>query len=230
MAAIMPLVGERRKGETKNATIACNDYLRMGPRRSLTALLQRYREIPRDTAPTQSLNTLQKWSQRYNWQVRTELYDAQLEAEKNAREAARRREIMESGLSLPHERVLKLKEMVGLLLDEVYTEDEEGNLAFVQDNVWLPDVKQIGGGEYAERVDLVRFNSAIFDQLRGLFDDLAKETGGRRQRNVTENIDYSKLSDEQLARIAAGEDPIRVILSGYSGSTGDSSASGAGAA
>lgn len=36
------------------------------------------------------------------------------------------------------------------------------------------------------------------------------------------NLDYSKLTDEQLDRIEAGEDPFEVILSGYtSGSTGD---------
>lgn len=37
------------------------------------------------------------------------------------------------------------------------------------------------------------------------------------------NLDYSKLSDEQLDRIEAGEDPFEVILSGYtSDSAGDS--------
>lgn len=32
---------------------------------------------------------------------------------------------------------------------------------------------------------------------------------------VTKNIDWTKLTGEQLDRIAAGEDPIQVILSGY---------------
>jgi hypothetical protein len=48
--------------------------------------------------------------------------------------------------------------------------------------VWLPDVKQIGGGEHAERVDIVRFNAALIEQYRGTLDDLAKETGGRKQK------------------------------------------------
>ncbi len=217
MAAIMPLVGERQKGETRRAIIACNDYLRMGPGRSLEKLRQSYVKTTSTAPPTRNLRVLQGWSAKFGWVSRAELYDIQVEAEKNAR----RREIMESGLALDHERVVKLKELATLLLDEVYGVDEEGNLHLEQDNVWLPDVKQIGGGEYAERVDIVRFNSSLFEQLRGLLDDLAKETGGRRQRTVTENIDYSKLSDGQLARIVAGEDPIQVILSGYSSSADD---------
>lgn len=221
MAAIVPLIGERQKGESKNAVIACNDWLRMGPGRTLRALEQKYREVSRKSAPTQSIGTLNKWSRQYDWQARADLYDAQLEAEKNAREAAYRREIMESGLAVDHERVAELKQLAELLLGELYTAGDDGQIEFVKDTVWLPDVKQIGGGEHAERVDIVRFNASIFEQVRGLLDDLAKETGGRRQRTLTENIDYSKLSDEQLARIAAGEDPIQVILSGYRSNTGD---------
>lgn len=48
--------------------------------------------------------------------------------------------------------------------------------------VWLPDVKQIGGGEHAERVDIVRFNAALIEQYRGTLDDIAKEKGERKQK------------------------------------------------
>jgi hypothetical protein len=47
--------------------------------------------------------------------------------------------------------------------------------------------------------------------------EIAAETGGRRQRTITENIDIDlgKLNEDQLARIKAGEDPLQVILSDY---------------
>lgn len=86
---------------------------------------------------------------------------------------------MQSGLALAHERVQKLKELGAFLEAQMYERGEDG----VYYNVWLPDVKQIGSGENAERVDIERFNSAIIEQYRDTLDDLAKETGGRRQQH-----------------------------------------------
>jgi len=99
-------------------------------------------------------------------------YDAQVEERKN--EIARQE--MQSGLALAHERVHKLKDLSGFLEGQLYEVGENG----VYHNVWLPDVKQIGSGEFAERVDIERFNAAIIDQFRATLDDLAKETGGRK--------------------------------------------------
>lgn len=42
---------------------------------------------------------------------------------------------------------------------------------------------------------------------------LAQVHGLLRQRVDVNNLDYTKMSDQQLERIAAGEDPVRVILS-----------------
>ena len=170
MANINLLSGGRQKGESAKATQACNDYLRMGPGRSLADLARQYADT-RQNAPTFSIHTLKAWSVRYEWQKRTTEYDAQLEAAKNERA----REIMQSGLSLTHERVDKLKTLADFLDGQIFEQGEDDEYH----NVWLPDVKQIGAGEYAERVDIERFNSAIFEQYRGVLDDLAKETGGR---------------------------------------------------
>ena len=178
------LAGERKRGETSRSIQACNDYLRLGPGRSLRILNELYAENRQFTPPTSNLHTLKGWSAKYDWVVRAEGYDAALEEAKNVRH----QEIMESGLALDHERVEKLKGLAGFLLDEiektsqVQAVDEDGNVGMVdgeRHRVWLPDVKQIGSGEFAERVDIERYNSAIFSDLRGLLDDLAKETGGR---------------------------------------------------
>lgn len=168
------IAGEPIPGESRKAILACNDYLRMGAGRSLSILSQQYSKIERVQAPTQSLGTLFAWSTRYGWQTRAELYDAELERQRNEAEAARRKEIMESGFALDYERVAALKRLAALLLNEIdYTDGDD------RPKVWLPDVKQIGAGETAERVDIVRFNSPLIEQLRGTLDDLAKEVGGR---------------------------------------------------
>lgn len=203
------LAGEQQPGEHRKAVIACNDYLRLGPGRSMAKLLQHYDLQQRyltdaQTPPTRRLKTLKDWSSKFGWQVRAELYDAETERQKT--EYAR--QIMQSGLALAHERVQRLKEIAELLETEILTR-HDGQLV----NIWLPDVKTVGSGETAERVDLVRFNHQLLEQWRGLLDDLAKEVGGRRIKTENLNIDFSKLTDDQLQRIAAGEDPLNVILS-----------------
>jgi hypothetical protein len=165
------LAGERQKGESYRAVQACNDWLRMGPGRSIAGLHGQYQELPENTTPTRSRATLHKWSQKYGWPGRAEPYDTELERQKN--ELAR--EIMTSGLALAHERVLKLIQLAEFLEQELYWQDNEGKFPAV----WLPDVKQIGSGDAAEKVDIVRFNASIIEEFRGVLDDLAKETGGR---------------------------------------------------
>lgn len=175
MDRIEPLAGQRQSGETTRAVQAANDYLRLGRGRTLPLLLEQYcTEMSQNVPPTTVLRTLKHWSSRYDWAARAEAYDAELEAQKTARA----QEIMATGLALEHERVEELKDLYALLKAQLYEQGEDG----VLHNLWLPDVKQIGAGEYAERVDIERYNSPLVNDMRGVLDDLAKETGGRKQR------------------------------------------------
>jgi len=197
------LAGERQKGESDRAIQACNDYLRMGPGRSLTKLLKKYSKLRRNAAPTSSIDTLTSWSAAHAWQVRASAYDAEAEAAKNEK----RRQVMEHGLALDYERVTRLKRLARLLEEQIYKMGEGGESL---PNVWIADVKQIGSGEDAERVDLVRFNAAILAEYRAAMADLAAETGGRKQRHELtgangqpiEHRDVTGLTDEELANIA----------------------------
>lgn len=118
---------------------------------------------------------------------------------------------MASGLALVHERVATLRRLGGLLEAELYDE-ESGELR----NLWLPDAKQIGSGESAERVDLLRFNEALIRQLREVLDDIAREVGGRRPGleisgggdfKQTLEFDLGNLPVEVLRSLADGRDP-----------------------
>ena len=169
-----PLSGQKQKGESRKAVQACNDWLRLGASRSLPKLLERYSETQENSAPTEHLNTLQRWSSDYKWSKRAEEYDTEIERQKNER----RKEVMESGLALDYERTDKLKELAHFLIDQLYEQGEDGSYH----NLWVPDVKQIGSGEFAERVDIEHFNAAIIGQLRGVLDDIAKEKGDRAQK------------------------------------------------
>ena len=191
------LAGQRQKNESGRSSQACNDYLRLGPGRSLNVLLAHYRENEEKLAPTRSIGTLNNWSARYKWQIRAELYDKQFDDEKTKR----KNEIMQSGLAFIHERVQKLKELASFLETQMFEQGLEGEYH----NIWLPDVKQIGGGEYAERVDIERFNSAIIEQYRGTLDDIAKETGGRIHKQELTGSDGDPLKVQIIEVIKSGE-------------------------
>lgn len=176
-----PLSGQKQSGESQKAITACNDWLRLGPGRTIPKLLEKYNDIQQN-AVTKSLSTLHAWSFRYDWAMRAEAYDAEIERQKNER----RQQVMETGFALDYERVDTLKGLAHLLVEQIYERGEDDQLH----NVWVPDVKQIGSGEFAERVDIERYNAAIIDNLRGVLDDLAKETGGRTQKiDANVNVD-----------------------------------------
>lgn len=179
MQAIELLAGEPFPNETKKARQAFNDYARMGPGRSLAKLHQYYNETTTEKPPAKALRTLAGWSTGFAWQARVAAYDSEVERQKNAALARRRAKAMEKGLALDYKRVMKLKHLASKLAGEIF--DDSGE--FVEDAIWLPDVKSIGSGEFAERVDIVRFNRAILEEFRAILDDLAKETGGRKQRH-----------------------------------------------
>lgn len=183
------LSGVRQSGESDNAVVACNDYLRMGIGRSLRKLYENYRqqfasETPTTTTPTKRLETLFEWSAQFNWQSRAAEYDAAWEAQKDLE----RRAVMAEGLALDYERTRKLLRLADFLEEQIYEKSAPDPITGRQThhNVWVPDVKSIGGGEFAERVDIERFNAALLSEYRAVLDDIAKEVGGRiKKADVT---------------------------------------------
>jgi hypothetical protein len=133
----------------------------------------------------QSLKSLSKapssaWrkaAEQYGWKKRAADYD---EAERKRIEALQKAyidSILEHEFALKHERVKALNDIVKKLMG--YLDDE--------DNVWCPDVKSIGMGPMAQRVDLTRFNAELFAEIRAHLDDIAKEMGERVKKQEVNN-------------------------------------------
>lgn len=162
------LAGNPLPGETRRALQACNDYLRMGPGRSLQKLRQLYVESTSQIPPSQQLRTLQEWSAKFSWVARSVIYDSEVERQKNEIVEARRREALETGLALDFERVLEIKDLYSRIKQDL---DEKG--------LYYTDRKVSAKGDV---VEVEVFNSALLSVLRGLLDDAAKEVGGRKQK------------------------------------------------
>jgi hypothetical protein len=75
-------------------------------------------------------------------------------------------------------------------------------------------LKGVGSGEKFQVVDEYEVDTGLLKELRDHERQAAQELGQwvERSQNLLNLIDLSKLSDEQLDRIAAGEDPVKVIL------------------
>jgi hypothetical protein len=191
------LAGVPALGESHKVIVACNDWLRWGPGRDMKKLAEQYQRTP--GSPTTKHGTLRTWSVKYGWPGRAEEYDGAIEYEKNARMAEERRLVMEEGIGLDFKRVARLKAIEADLYAQYFFEDDKGD----RTKLWLPDVKQIGSGEDAERVDIVRFNAALVEQIRGVLSDVASEKGERKLRvessSIAVNISAEDLSSAQSA-------------------------------
>ena len=159
------LVGTVYDGESAAAIRACNDYLRLGPDRSLRGLVGQYSQTPRDLAPTQSFGTLQRWSQDFRWKDRAMNFDVREEA---LVDVARRRSLSR-GLAQDFERVEALKRVEALLREHIFAEGppkgkevratcpECGEPITIRTadtvrafpNLWTHDAKIVGRGESA---------------------------------------------------------------------------------
>lgn len=183
MDAMQPLAGERCEGESKKAITACNDWLRMGPGRSVPALIEKYRvlssENPQFHPPSLKKGTLATWSYKFEWQNRASIYDSEWEARQNEE----RERVFKQGLALDFERVKKLNRLADMLEAQIYEIAEGGEHDGEQHRLWLPDVKSVGAGDNAERVDIVRFNSALLSEFRNTLNDIAAEVGGRIKKS-----------------------------------------------
>lgn len=155
--------------ETNKARQAFEDYFNLGPGRSLRNLVHTYNKPATKKPPTKHLRTLATWSKKHNWQERV----AQREQEIAAVALAEIKEKAAlSGYAVFQMRIHGLNLLAELLWEEINTEDKR----------WVPDVKQIGSGQDAERIDLVRFNFQLIGQYRGALDDLAAEMGERAKK------------------------------------------------
>ena len=171
--AVELLAGTKVKRETERAIIACNDYLRLGAGRSIAKLIDRYQNAT-EAPPSTRLKTLKDWSRKFGWQARAAEYDAKIEQVKNEE----RDRILAEGLALDYERIKALNKLAELLDRQLYETDDTGKYV----NLWVTDVKGIGRGVDFEKVNIVRFNSNLVLQLRGVLDDIAQEIGGRKKK------------------------------------------------
>lgn len=164
--------------------------------RSLLGSVHAYEETR--GASKKSRSVPGQWYQRaqeFHWRERAETYDAERRREEEAQLEAERQAILAHGYARMHRRVQKLDELA----------DKLEGLIDIEDRLWLPDVKSVGTGLTAERVDLITFNDALIREYRATLADIAAELGERvkaTKQTLSGSLEIEGAKDYLLAKLA----------------------------
>ncbi len=195
-------VWTRRPGETSTAYAAFCTYRDLGPTRTLLAAYQQGGGPKRGPKGAQETSGhWKRWHRRHEWRSRAEAYDAYLDEEKRRAEAQKWRErgedLVEEQYQLAVAMLEKARQMLAfpLVRQTVEQRDEDGRPTHIT-------------------IEPVRWTFGTAARLVMVAVELGRLATGlptKNEMSVHFEVDPAKLSDEQLERIIAGEDPAAVV-------------------
>lgn len=147
-------------------------YLLMSFKRSVNAVFQLEAEENRGNQKLEAHGYWYEYAKKYRWEERVQAYDTEWIEEQDKLIAQEREVVLRTGFALQHKRIQSLDSILNKLIDML--EDNK--------NIWMPDVKAIGNGPNAERVDLLSFNAPIFTLIEKYHASIAAEMGERVKR------------------------------------------------
>lgn len=165
---------DRQEGEPLRWYQRFEKYRLMEPLHSIPKVFQEEQTLKNPEKPRMKPD--KDWyaiAKQWRWEERAAAWDASQDDLLEKQIAAEEKNVLREAFALKHRRVKELNRIVEKLI--AYVEDEE--------HIWLPDVKAIGTGPNARQVDLIRFNAALFSEIRAHFDDIAKEKGERVKKS-----------------------------------------------
>lgn len=186
--------------ETPDARQAFNDYLAMGPDRSLEKLVAVY-QSDTENAPTTRLRTLKAWSAAHQWQ--THLADI-ADAERLA--------IVARGIADKQNRVDALNdrwERMKQVIAERAESREYADAAGGETGLLVKTYKQVGSGENAQLVEEYAVDTGLLREMREHEKQAAQELGQWTEKQEIAGKDGGpirvarELTDDELAVIAS---------------------------
>ena len=182
----------RIAGETRKANEALHDYYGLGMGRSFSKLEKKYIETNIRTRA----QTIANWSAKYAWQDRVAAQVAIDQEEERKFWANARREIRMMDYKAAIELRERAERMRAFPIAETVKEENDGKTIII--------IKPAGWRE----ADISRIETTASDLARRAADMKKEKVGIDIQIS---DVDFSKLTDEQLGRIIAGE-PIKSVV------------------
>lgn len=154
--------------ETPDAKQAWNDYLAMGPERSLEKLLVLYQGGTK-AAPTRRLRTLKDWSRFHGWDRRlAEIAEQEHQA------------IVRRGIADKQNRIDALNDRwqrLHQVIEERGADPEMEDVPGGRTGLLVHQVKIIGAGDNAQRIDEYKVDDGTLDQFLKHEKQAAQELG-----------------------------------------------------
>jgi hypothetical protein len=184
---------ERLQGETTKAYNAWTVYRDMGVGRSIVKVAEQLGCTP---------HNVQHWSTRWDWQNR-------LQALEDYQELIRREALENAERDAAREVAIKQQELRTMLLDNAIQAAaqmrEMLEVPLFEDEV--VEVDNQGNEKIIRRVP-ARWNK---NTIKRFHDVVAQAAGEVTERKEVRTYDLSQATDDQLERIADGEDPAKVL-------------------
>lgn len=201
---------KRIDSETASAHKALLDYAHMGHIRSLRKLAEKYQD--EENPPTKHVMTLTDWSRKHAWQDRVHRFD---DIERQYEEM-RWRERKDELRKKEWDNFDRLQSIITEILDAVpsFIRRRETITDKGSPKVISQDGKIIQEGRPAEKVITLKLdaNAAIkFIRTASDIGRRAAEMDKDDLSKIMKELDFDKLSPEQIQRVAAGEHLLDVL-------------------
>lgn len=202
------------EGESRAANGALNDYARMGYNRAIHKLIDYYkdRSEEKEYVPTTSINTMFNWSSRYEWQERVDAW-TEIERKRMEQEWRQRRDNLRSKEWSNYERlqeiVTEMLKTVPQFINRKEAVVEEGSPTIIKNNGDI--IKQ---GTPEKRVITLKANTNAIIQFIKTASEIGRKAAEMDQTwmaKLMKEIDFDKLDNEQVARLADGEHVLDVL-------------------
>jgi len=193
--------------ECDNGNIALHDFWQLGPSRTIGKLRDRYMHEASEgrCPPTTSIDTLYSWSYQFCWKPRirrmVHLWQEEVEEQMFERQLTITEKEWEHSQAL----FFIVDKMLKAAPRFVQSTHKKGRETIYEDG------KRTQKGE--PDVVTLALNTADMARLEKLASDLSRMATSMNDKNnkALLNLNLNELSDEQLQRIADGEDPLTVV-------------------
>lgn len=193
----------RCPGETARASAALQDYIGMGPGRSLPKLFRRYIKATKtgqEKPPSRRIATLKKWSSKYRWQDRLACWQDMQRLEREALWRTRREEQRDWEWSMAGKLKQRIEEMLRFPLAEI-TRDEDGAVTVVKPVRWRQaDVSQFS----KTATELSRLAATLETERKAVDVSGAVVTSTARE--------IAEMSDDDIEQFLANHEAVQSAL------------------
>jgi hypothetical protein len=204
---------KRLDGESEAANGALNDYARMGYGRSLKRLHEHYVELAKtEYVPSTSYGTVNTWSTKYDWVDRVAAW-TDIERKRQENLWRERRDSLRSKEWSNYER---LQDIVSEMLEVVpqFISRKEKIVDDGTPTVILQNGDVIKRGTPEKLVITLKANTTAIIQFIKTASEIGRKAAEMDQTwmsKLMKEVDFGKLDNEQVARLADGEHILDVL-------------------